>query len=527
MTVLGRRTAAAVLFAVVASVTASPPAASAATVASPAGEIVVLTINAQQRDYDAARMQALTNGIVQRTPILPDAILVDEIVPTALTAMRDQLNALVGPGTYAIKGTTSSVKVKVLLNTATMKFTGYRTWVDVCTTERSYQLVTANEISSGRPVAVAGVHFAPSFNPGGSEECKKLNAEEARRQLAQYSDSGVLGDFNKRATEAYYECNPQESFNVSPPQEWYQAMTTQSAIDGRTYHDTVRAAHLDKDMATQWSWEDVATETLCDQSTGFRRSRLDYIFASEQMAPIDAATDQGWTSANDDGPVCDPLPGCKYSDHRFLWARLGLSRDTTAPAAPAGVSATAGDGQVLLKWSANATSDGVASYTVHREGAVVGTTTGTTLTETSLTNGTTYAYTVTATDAAGNQSAPSASASATPSAPPKLHVGDLDATSAKVKNGWTTMAAVTVQQTGETPAGGATVAYTWSTGATGTCVTPSTGLCQVKSPILKSTLASVTLRVTNVTKSGFSYDPMLNHDPDGSSNGTTMAVTRP
>jgi endonuclease/exonuclease/phosphatase family metal-dependent hydrolase len=444
VTIVHRFAPAALLFAIAASLLGAAPPASAATTLSPAAEMVVVTVNAQQRDYDDARMRALTERLVVGTPMLPDAILVDEILGSGVAAMRDQLNARVGSGTYAIAGTTSSVKVKILLNAKAMKFVGYRTWNDACAPdERTYQIVIADEIATGRRVAVAGVHFAPSFNNGGSDECKKLNAEEARRQMARYADSGIVGDFNKRVTSEYYECNPDEVIAPeSPAQPWYTAMTAPSAIDGRSYHDTVRAAHYGKpSMRDQWSWEDTVKSPLCNGDEGYRRSRLDYIFASQQMSPIDAATDQGWTSAND-GPVCTTSPGCRYSDHRFLWARLGLSIPTS-------------------------------------------------------------------------------------------HIGDLDASRAKVTGGWTASATATVHDTAEAAVGGATVAYSWINGstnatiATGTCTTTSTGSCKATSPKLSTTLSSVKFTVANVTRTGWAYDAGRNHDPESDSNGTTITVLKP
>jgi hypothetical protein len=89
----------------------------------------------------------------------------------------------------------------------------------------------------------------------------------------------------------------------------------------------------------------------------------------------------------------------------------------TPPAAPAGLTATPGNGQVVLGW--NATS-GAASYTVkvglssggpYVTGATVA---QTTYTDTSLTNGTTYYYVVSASNTAG-EGANSSQASATPS----------------------------------------------------------------------------------------------------------------
>lgn len=91
----------------------------------------------------------------------------------------------------------------------------------------------------------------------------------------------------------------------------------------------------------------------------------------------------------------------------------------TAPAAPATLTAAAGNAQVTLTWAA---STGATSYTVKRALTATGpfvtvaaNVSGTTYTNTGLTNGTTYYYVVTASNAAG-ESVNSASAMATPAA---------------------------------------------------------------------------------------------------------------
>ena len=91
----------------------------------------------------------------------------------------------------------------------------------------------------------------------------------------------------------------------------------------------------------------------------------------------------------------------------------------TAPGAPSGLAATAGDAQVSLSWNAPA-SDGGAAITGYRvyQGAgktAVASVTGTSATVTGLTNGTRYLFKVTAVNKAGEGPA-SGAASATPTA---------------------------------------------------------------------------------------------------------------
>jgi fibronectin type 3 domain-containing protein len=106
----------------------------------------------------------------------------------------------------------------------------------------------------------------------------------------------------------------------------------------------------------------------------------------------------------------------------------GMSNEASAtpqapkPSAPTGLTATAGNAQVTLKWSA---SSGASSYNVYRGGAagaensqpVASGITATSFVDTGLANGTPYFYEVAAVNAAG-ASGMSNEASATPQAPP-------------------------------------------------------------------------------------------------------------
>ena len=102
----------------------------------------------------------------------------------------------------------------------------------------------------------------------------------------------------------------------------------------------------------------------------------------------------------------------------------------TVPGAPTGLTATAGNGQVALSWSAPASDGGspITTYKLYR-GTVAGgesdtgiTVTGTSYTNTGLTNGTTYYFVVSAVNAVG-EGGLSTEASATPGSVPSAPLG--------------------------------------------------------------------------------------------------------
>ena len=131
----------------------------------------------------------------------------------------------------------------------------------------------------------------------------------------------------------------------------------------------------------------------------------------------------GTTGYTDTGLVNDRSYGYTVQTHDTSgnWSAasspvaVATPTDLTAPAAPTGLAAARGDGQVRLSWSANAEPD-VASYRVLRNGAEVATVAspGTGYTDSGLVNDSSYAYSLVAVDRHGNRSAESGPVAATP-----------------------------------------------------------------------------------------------------------------
>ncbi len=126
------------------------------------------------------------------------------------------------------------------------------------------------------------------------------------------------------------------------------------------------------------------------------------------------------------------VTGGRLNVNKALMACNGAPPPPT-PAAPTGLQATGGSGQVSLTWN---TSSGATSYHVKRGttsggpySVTVGTTPNTNFTDNTAVNGTTYYYVVTALNDNG-ESGNSNQASATPSAPPAIPAAptNLDAT---------------------------------------------------------------------------------------------------
>ncbi|WEK54902.1 MAG: glycoside hydrolase family 6 protein [Candidatus Cohnella colombiensis] len=213
------------------------------------------------------------------------------------------------------------------------------------------------------------------------------------------------------------------------------------------------------------------------------------LIANDEGKGFDRMCDPTFTNVN--GTLTGASPNAPVSGHWFHSQFVQLVQNaypvipggsgTQAPAAPTGLTATAGNAQVALSWTA---SSGATSYTVKRATTSGGTytnvatgVTATSYTNTGLTNGTTYYYVVSASNSVGS-SGNSAQVSATPSVGVTIPAAPTGLTAtagnAQVALSWTASSGATSYTVKRATTSGGTYT-TVATGVTATSYT-NTGL---------------------------------------------------
>ena len=114
----------------------------------------------------------------------------------------------------------------------------------------------------------------------------------------------------------------------------------------------------------------------------------------------------------------------------------------------------------------------------------------------------------------------------------EIHIGDLDGSAQNNGTNWSATVEITAHDGNHQPLNGVTIVGNWSVSGLNAneCTTGDlggNGTCIVFFPGLRKNTKFVTFTLTSVTMAGRTYVQGLNHDPDGSSNGTTQRVNKP
>lgn len=184
---------------------------------------------------------------------------------------------------------------------------------------------------------------------------------------------------------------------------------------------------LENTVVNSWSTEN-STYVAADATTIQVEADGTAMDATEFWTAMETAEESGVHLCGTDAGATYETCEITYDSGTQHLTIFGLitSSDTTAPSAPSGLAATAGDSSVALAWTANSESD-LLEYEVYRDTtANVSLTAANQLnstqlttnayTDTSVINGTTYYYAVTAVDTSGNESAAPTAVSGAPSA---------------------------------------------------------------------------------------------------------------
>ncbi|HEX2195662.1 MAG TPA: Ig-like domain-containing protein [Actinomycetota bacterium] len=341
------------------------------------GQVNVVTVNAKQnRILGLARFLALFelpkalrfrppafNGGFRGAVAAPDVIVVQEVRPSNLEILVRLLRQRFPYRYEAVEPVGAAAAFVVNADTVTLQGE-VTTWDDVCTTEdtptdnratRDYPIGHFVENATGAPFVVAGMHMAKRYDTTGQPNCVPRNMETLKEELADETAPIVVGgDFNRRATIDPYECDRNEQ---STPNPWY-ALLTEPSDGSRVFVDAVRQWHRARgtSMEHEWTHEQRQSRVLCDQTTHFKRSRIDYLFASGAAVAEAHADHPGWAGGEPGARGRVP----RYSDHRYVWGRFVVSGP---PRMSQPVVDPAEGGRVQVAWQP---VEGATGYVVYR-----------------------------------------------------------------------------------------------------------------------------------------------------------------
>lgn len=201
---------------------------------------------------------------------------------------------------------------------------------------------------------------------------------------------------------------------------------------------------------------------------------------------------------------------------------------TPPPSAPTGLSATAtSSSAIALSWTDNANDE--TGFKIERSSnggttwsllATLGANV-TTYSNTGLPSGSTYAYRVYAYNSNGNSAYSNTASATTQSTLVAVHVGALSGYTTGNSNNWYGKLLVTVHNSSHSPVSGVTVTGNLG-GRTVSGVTNSSGQVTLSTARLRSNTASVSMSVTSLSGSGFSYNSGANDVPS-----LSVTVNRP
>lgn len=371
------------------------PARAAGFVASPDGQIVVVTANLREtvKDdvADTTDMQIFATRLLAQVPYAPDALLLQEVSRPAARNVASILSTRTG-FRYTAVVTNSELHVEtknyvynygnaIVLNSTTMGKLDAGGYIGT-TYSREDAAV------SGKPSVSNTAYTLVAESSGGLQ--MSLASSHLAKQSALKTES--IADAYKKEWVEKIATKLKSAYGVSSSRV--------SSMGGDYNDERCRNEARPCDPNPFWS-------TLTSSTYGYKDSvntaggvgGVDFIFTTGGV--IDAGLDQAYPN--------DAKPGDVgfYSDHKFRWAHLGT--DETPPTPPTNLRAMNLYESISLSWTAATDASGIDHYEVWKSGAakweprLIGTTSLTRFVDGNVYRLKTYRYFVVAVDGSHNE----------------------------------------------------------------------------------------------------------------------------
>jgi hypothetical protein len=277
---------------------------------SPPRQVMILTCNLEEAFsgedvVDPADMQHFADRVREKCPVAPDMLLVSEVRGASAINVANFLTEVTGfhyevavkPGEKPEVSPGVVRDTAVILNADTMKAVdkGGHIETDVKGGKsKQHARLLAEEKEGGMKVAGVSVHL-----PAAKEDENASVSQIAKDLFAAYADEGaqdyvIAGDLSSSRVVDSGEGKFETSEGT--PKKFWNTLTQSNG-----FVDSIFSKKKEE----------------IDEAKRLGATRTDYVFVKGHV--IDAASDLDYVTKRDD-------PGVFYSNHRFVWALVGLSQ---------------------------------------------------------------------------------------------------------------------------------------------------------------------------------------------------------
>ncbi len=277
---------------------------------SPPRQVMIVSCNLEEAFsgedvVDPADMQHFVDRVREKCPVAPDMLLVSEVRGASAINVANFLSEVTGfkyevavkPGDKPEVSPGVVRDTAVILNVDTMKVMDGGGYIQTDVKggkSKQHARLLAEEKDGGMKVAGVSVHL-----PAAKGEENGWVSQIAKDLFAAYADEGardfvIAGDFN--SSRVVDSGDGKSETSEGTPKRFWNTLTQSSG-----FVDSIFSRKKEE----------------IDEARRLGATRTDYIFVKGHV--IDAASDLDYVTKRDD-------PGVFYSNHRLVWALVGLSQ---------------------------------------------------------------------------------------------------------------------------------------------------------------------------------------------------------